>query len=329
MISSACPDEAKGVTPHAAGDIAETQLLLGETATMIRPRRSMLFMPGSNARAIEKARTLPADGIILDLEDAVAPDAKAQARAQIGEAVAAHGFGKREVLIRINGLDSPWWIDDLGMVAKAHPDGIVIPKVSSVKDLVAISDRLGDIRADHAIRVWAMIETPRGVLQAQEIAAQSRDSEMRLAGFIIGPNDIARETRMRVTPGRPTMLPLLSQCVLAARAWGIEILDGVYNNFSDADGFARECAQARDMGFDGKTLIHPSQIDACNAAFTPPDEEVAHAREILGVFERPENAHLGVVQINGQMVERLHAEIAKRTVAIADAIAATQVDRPA
>jgi citrate lyase subunit beta/citryl-CoA lyase len=299
------------VTPH---------LLWG--SVMIRPRRSLLFMPGSNARALEKARTLPADGLILDLEDAVAPDAKSQGRKQIFDAVTAKSFGAREVLIRINGLDSPWWLDDLDMAAKAHPNGIVIPKVAAVKDLTAIADRLGDIRADHAIRVWAMIETPLGVLRAPELAAQAHDVEIRLAGFIIGPNDIARETRMRITAGRPTMLPLLSHCILAARAGGIEILDGVYNNFSDTDGFAQECAQARDMGFDGKTLIHPSQIEPCNAAFTPPEDEVAKAREILGVFERPENASLGVVQVNGQMVERLHAEIAKRTVAIANAIAA-------
>jgi len=288
----------------------------------IRPRRSVLFMPGSNARALEKAKTLAADGFIFDLEDAVAPDAKAAARQQIADAVKSRGYREREILVRINGLDTAWWLEDVGMVAQAHPDGLVLPKVQGPDQLKAIADRLGDISADHAMRVWAMIETPLGVLHAEEIAAQARDFEMRLAGFIIGPNDIARETRMRMVEGRGPMLPVLSHCILAARAHGIDILDGVYNDFSDADGFARECAQAREMGFDGKTLIHPSQIDACNAAFTPAADEIARAREILAAFERPENAGRGVIQLNGQMVERLHIENARRTVAIADAIAA-------
>jgi citrate lyase subunit beta/citryl-CoA lyase len=288
---------------------------------MIHPRRSFLFMPGSNARALEKAKTLAADGFILDLEDAVAPDSKAAARQQIADAVTSRGYGRREVLVRINGLDTSWWLEDVGMVARVHPDGIVIPKVQSPDQLKAIADRLGDINADHAIRVWAMIETPLGVLHAEDIAAQARDFEMRLQGFIIGPNDIARETRMRMVKGRAPMLPALSNCVLAARAHGIDILDGVYNDFSDADGFARECAQAREMGFDGKTLIHPSQIEACNAAFTPAADEVARARDILAAFEKPENAGRGAIRLNGQMVERLHMEMAKRTVAIADVIA--------
>jgi citrate lyase subunit beta/citryl-CoA lyase len=288
---------------------------------MIRPRRSFLFMPGSNARALEKARSLAADGFIFDLEDAVAPDAKAAARAQIADAVTSRGYGGREILVRINGLDTSWWLDDVGMVARAHPDGIVIPKLQSPDQLKAIADRLGDINADHAIRVWAMIETPLGVLHAEDIAAQARDFEMRLEGFIIGPNDIARETRMRMVTGRAPMLPALSNCIFAARAHGIDILDGVYNDFSDADGFARECTQAREMGFDGKTLIHPSQIEACNAAFTPAADEVSRAREILAAFEKPENAGRGAIQLNGQMVERLHMEMARRTVAIADAIA--------
>lgn len=289
---------------------------------MVRPRRSLLFMPGSNARALEKARTLPADGIILDLEDSVAPDAKATARSQVAQAVSAKGFGPREVIVRINGLDTPWWLEDLDAAAKAKPDGILIPKVESVETITAISDRLGDTGADHAIRVWLMIETPLGVLRAQELAAQARDTEMRLAGFVIGPNDIARETRMRNVPGRTPMLPALMQCLFAARAHGLDILDGVYNNFNDADGFARECAQARDMGFDGKTLIHPSQIEPCNAAFTPAEDDVSAARAILAAFEKSENSGKGVIQINGQMVERLHAEMAKRTVSIADGITA-------
>ena len=288
---------------------------------MIRPHRSLLFMPGSNPRALEKARTLPADGIILDLEDSVAPEAKATARDQIAAAVAAGGFGKREVLIRVNALDSPWWIDDVTMAGKIRPDGILVPKISSVKDLSAIADRLSDINADASIRVWAMIETARAVLHAEELAAASRDSEMRLAGFVFGPNDISRETRIRMLPGREAMLPLITHCILAARAYGLEILDGPYSDISNINGFGQECTQARDLGFDGKTLIHPGQIEACNVIFTPPSEEVAHARRVITAFERPENSSRGAIRLDGQMVERLHADMARRTIAIADAIA--------
>jgi citrate lyase subunit beta/citryl-CoA lyase len=289
---------------------------------MIRPRRSVLFMPGSNARALDKARNLPADGVILDLEDSVAPDAKPMARDQIAAAVAARGFGRREIIIRINNLESPWWQDDLAMAAAARPDGILVPKVSNPADVKMLEERLRALKADPAIGLWAMIETPVAVLSAQQIAATARDGDRRLAGFIMGPNDIARETRMRMLPGRAAMLPLFSHCILAARAYGIEILDGPYNDISDIAGFAKECAQGRDMGFDGKTLIHPGQIDAANAAYTPPADEVARARKIMGVFDLPENVSKGVVQLDGQMVERLHVEMAKRTIAIADAIAA-------
>src|ERR1700709_14917 len=189
---------------------------------MIRPRRSLLFMPGSNPRALEKARNLPADGIILDLEDSVAPDAKAMARDQVAQAIAAKGFGRREVLIRVNALDSPWWIDDVTMAGKARPDGILVPKISSVEDLSAIADRLSDIGAAMSIRVWAMIETARGGLHAEEIAASSRDSEMRLAGFVFGPNDISRETRIRRQPGRAAMLSMITHCILATPLSGLE-----------------------------------------------------------------------------------------------------------
>lgn len=291
---------------------------------MIRPRRSVLFMPGSNARALEKARNLPADGIILDMEDSVAPEQKPLAREQIASAVAAKGFGKREIIIRTNNLESPWWMDDMAMAAKAQPDGILVPKVSSADDVQKIAARLSELKADPSISVWAMIETPIAILRAHEIAAQARDDKTRLAGFIMGPNDIARETRMRMLPGRAAMLPLFTHCIVAARAFGLEILDGPYNDIGDTAGFSRECAQGRDMGFDGKTLIHPGQIDAANAAYTPPPEEVARARKIIGAFDAPENQTKGVVQLDGQMVERLHVEMAKRTIAIADAIAAVK-----
>lgn len=289
---------------------------------MIRPRRSHLFMPGSNPRALEKARTLPCDGVILDLEDAVAPDAKAAARDNIAEAVASRGYGKREVIIRINALDSPWWIDDVTMAGKAKPDGILVPKISSVEDLSAIADRLSDIGADMSIKVWAMIETSRAILHAEELAAASKDSEMRLAGFVFGPNDIARETRIAMRPGRAAMLPMITHCVLAARLYGLDILDGPYSGIGDAEGFAEEAAQGRDLGFDGKTLIHPGQIDACNMVFTPPEQEVAQARRIIAAFTQPENVSRGAIQLDGRMVERLHADMAKRTIAISDAISA-------
>jgi citrate lyase subunit beta/citryl-CoA lyase len=287
---------------------------------MTRPRRSLLFMPGSNARALEKARNLPADGLILDIEDSVAPDAKAKAREQIAEAIAAKGFGKREVWIRTNSLDTAWWADDAAMAGQAKPDGILVPKVSSVADLDEIGDRLQAIGADPSIKVWAMIETARAVLDADKLAAASRDPKTRLAGFVFGPNDISRETRIKMQPGRAAMIPMITHCILATRAHGLEILDGPYSDISNVDGFALECAQARDLGFDGKTLIHPSHIVACNAIFTPPAEEVAEARKIIAAFEQPENASRGAIQLDGRMVERLHAEMARRTIEIADAI---------
>ena len=289
---------------------------------MTHPRRSLLFMPGSNSRALEKARVLAADAIILDLEDSVAPDAKPLAREQIAKAIAAGGFGKREVWIRTNALDTPFWAEDARMAASAKPDAILVPKVSSLDDLRTIAGALREAKADPSIRVWAMIETARAVLHVEELAAASRDVEPRLAGFVFGPNDISRETRIRMQPGRVIMLPMIIHCILAARAYGLEILDGPYSDFSNIEGFNQECAQARDLGFDGKTLIHPGQIEACNVIFTPPPEEVARARKIIAAFELPENAARGAISLDGQMVERLHADMARRTIAIADSIAA-------
>jgi citrate lyase subunit beta / citryl-CoA lyase len=288
----------------------------------IRPRRSALYMPGANARALEKAKTLPCDAVILDLEDAVAPDAKDKAREQAMAAVAARGFGAREVIVRINGLDTAWWLDDLAASVKACPDGILVPKVSKPADLETVTARLIGIAADRKIQVWAMIETPLAIMNAAEIAAMGRDAEARLAGFVMGTNDLAKESRARLLPGRGPMTSWLATAVLAAHAYGIDILDGVYNDINDADGFCRECTQGRDMGFDGKTLVHPNQIGPCNAAFSPTDDEVAQARKIIAVFERPENRTKGVVQLDGRMVERMHADIARRTVALADGIAA-------
>jgi len=288
----------------------------------VRPRRSVLYMPGSNARALEKAKTLPVDGIILDLEDSVAPDAKETARKQVCDAVKAGGFGHREVMIRINGIDTPWHADDLSAAAHAAPDAIVVPKVSNDNTLELVGRRLLDMGTAHRTRVWAMIETPLAIFNILAIAAAARDSETRLSGFIMGTNDLAKDTRARLVPGRTPMLPWLSQCVLAARHYGIDILDGVYNDIGNAQGFTEECRQGVEFGFDGKTLIHPSQIEACNAAFSPSPDEVAWARKMIAAFDLPENKTKGVVSIDGRMVERLHADMARRTVAVAEAIAA-------
>ncbi|WP_150523229.1 HpcH/HpaI aldolase/citrate lyase family protein [Roseibium sediminis] len=287
-----------------------------------RPRRSALYMPGSNARALEKARTLDVDCLILDLEDAVAPDVKAEARQQILDAVSAGGYGEREVVIRINALDTPWAEDDLKMVVQAKPDAVLIPKVNSPADLQEVAQKLKVLNAPEGLKLWAMMETPLAMLNAAAIAACGRDAGVGLSCFVMGTNDLAKETRARLVPARAVMMPWLMTCVAAARAGGIDILDGVYNNFQDADGFAAECAQGAEMGMDGKTLIHPKQVEACHLAFSPSDDEVAWARKINAEFEKPENASKGAIQVDGKMVERLHAEMGRRAIAIADAIAA-------
>jgi len=287
----------------------------------IRPRRSVLYMPGSNARALDKAKTLPVDGVILDLEDSVAPDAKEAARQQVVDAVKAGGFGTREVFIRVNGVDTPWHAEDLSAAAHAAPDVILVPKVSSSDTLELIGRRMLDMGTNHKTRVWAMIETPLAIFNILEIAAAARDSETRLAGFVMGTNDLAKDTRARLVPGRTPMLAWLSMCVAAARIHGIDILDGVYNDIGNSDGFAKECAQGVDLGFDGKTLIHPSQIEPCNTAFSPSPADVEQARKMIAAFDLPENKGKGVISIDGRMVERLHADMARRTVAIAEAIA--------
>ena len=286
----------------------------------IRPRRSVLYMPGSNARALEKAKTLPADAVILDLEDSVAPDAKEAARDQVVAAVKAGGFGRREVVIRVNGVDTPWHAEDLRAAAHAAPDAILVPKVANPETLELIGRRMLDMGTDHRTHVWAMIETPLAIFNILAIAAEAKDSESRLTVFVMGTNDLAKETRARLVPGRAPMLAWLSTCVAAARQYGVEILDGVYNDIGNADGFAAECRQGVEFGFDGKTLIHPSQIEPCNAAFSPSADEVVQARKIIAAFDLPENRNKGVVSLDGRMVERLHAEMARRTVTIADAI---------
>jgi len=277
-------------------------------------------MPASNVRALEKARTLPADAIILDLEDAVAPDAKKAAREQAVAAVKGKGFGPREVVIRVNSLDTRWSADDLAAAASAGPDAVLIPKVSSAEELQAIGKKLAG--APSSMAVWAMIETPVAILNIASIAAAAKDSKTRLTVFVLGTNDIAKETRARIVPGRLPMLAALSSVILAARANGVDVLDGVFNDIQDTTGFKRECEDGRDLGFDGKTVIHPSQIEPCNAVYSPAEAEVAQAKKIVDAFAQPENKGKGVITVDGRMVELLHAEIARRTVALHDAIAA-------
>lgn len=273
-------------------------------------------MPGSNARAMEKARDIPADALILDLEDAVAPDAKALARRQVCEAVAARGFGKRETVIRINGLQTEWVEDDLAAAISAKPDAILAPKISAPSDLEAIEERLRG--RDRAIALWAMIETPLAVLNLAALAGAGG----RLACFVMGTNDLVKELRGEHMPGRENLLAALGLAVAAARAGGLAVIDGVFNDISDAEGFAAQCRQARSFGFDGKTVVHPSQVEACNAIFSPSAEEVERARKTIAAFDLPENRGRGAIRLDGRMVERLHADIARRTVALAEAIAA-------
>lgn len=287
----------------------------------IRPRRSALYMPGSNTRAIEKAKTLAADVVIFDLEDAVAPDAKAQARDRVCAAVQAGGYGLRELVIRINALETPWGEADLAAAIAAAPDAILVPKVSSAETLAGVGLRLRKFGAAERTRIWAMIETPLAILRTENIASAARDVDTRLACFVMGTNDLAKDTRARLLPGRAAMLPWLMTALAAARAHGIDILDGVYNRLSDADGFRTECEQGRDCGFDGKTLIHPDQIATANEIYAPSRQEIESARAIVAAFEEPENAGKGAISLNGRMVERLHAEMAKRTLALAEAIA--------
>ncbi|MBX3445400.1 MAG: CoA ester lyase [Parvibaculaceae bacterium] len=286
-----------------------------------RPRRSVLYMPGSNARALDKAKDIPADALILDLEDAVAPDAKEEARAQVCAAVKGGGYGKREIVIRVNGLDTPWGRDDIKAAAAVAPHAILVPKINSAADVERAEEALSDAGAKPGLQLWCMIETPLATLNIQSIAQKAREPGSRMSVWVMGTNDIAKELRAAHTPDRVPMLVSLGLALVAARAYGLVILDGVYNDIKNEEGFAAICEQGRDMGFDGKTLIHPSQVGPCNTIFSPDPETVAFARKTIEAFELPENKGKGVLKVDGKMVEILHADIAKRTVAIADAIA--------
>jgi citrate lyase subunit beta / citryl-CoA lyase len=281
-----------------------------------RPRRSVLYMPGANERALEKAKTLPVDGLILDLEDAVGPDHKDAARRNACAAAASGEYGDREVTIRVNGLGTRWHDDDLAAACAAGPDAVVVPKVDSADEVRALVAAMEGHGAPEHTRLWAMVETPRSVLGAGEIAAASP----RLAALVVGTNDLVKELGARHVPGRAPLLTALSMAVLAARRSGIAVLDGVHNDVSDLGGFEAECRQGRDLGFDGKTLIHPTQISPSNAVFAPSDAEVEDARQLLEAWDA--GAGAGVVTHRGRMVEHLHVEVARRVIATAEAIRA-------
>lgn len=285
-------------------------------AATFRPRRSVLYMPGSNARAQEKAKSILADAIILDLEDAVAPDAKSAARETVCNSVTGGGYGGREMIIRCNGLDTPWGVEDVQAACAAQPDAILIPKVESaemVHELESLMEASGALATS---AIWCMIETPRGVLRVQEIASASS----RVAALVMGTSDLVKDVHARHTPLRLPMLTSLSLCILAARAEGLAILDGVYLDLQDADGFRDACVQGLEFGFDGKTLIHPSQVDPCNEVYAPDAAEVDLSRRIIEAFAEAEKEGKGVVVVDGKLVENLHVENAKRVVALAEAI---------
>jgi citrate lyase subunit beta/citryl-CoA lyase len=277
----------------------------------------MLAMPGSNARALEKGKTLAADVLMFELEDGVAESAKDQAREQVVAAVKGGGYGSREVVVRINVFDSPWYAADIAAMAPAGPDAIVIPKANSREDILRAARDMSAAGAPAHTALFAMIETPRALFDIERIASAA--AEAPLAAMVLGPNDIAKSTRARLTPGRPALIAWLSSAVLAARLHGVDIIDGIYNNFNDADGLRREAEQGRDLGMDGKMLIHPSQIAIVNEVFAPTPAEIEFARKIVELFDAPENAAIGVAQIEGRMVERLHLDGARRTLALAEA----------
>ncbi len=286
------------------------------TAQAHRPRRSALYMPASNAKAVEKARTLDADVIILDLEDAVAPEMKPAAREAAVAAVKAGGFGPREVVIRVNGIDTPWGAEDLAAAAEAGPDAVLVPKVNDAADVRLYDQHL--TAAPPSTRLWTMIETAKAAFHLWEIAEARHGT--RLSAWVMGVNDFAKEMRARQTPNRAPFLPLLTLSVAAARAHGLTILDGVHNDIEDLAALEAVCTQGVDFGFDGKTLIHPKHLEICNRVFSPSPEDVAWSQAVIAAFNAPENAGKGALRVDGKMAERLHLAQAERLVAVAEAI---------
>jgi citrate lyase subunit beta/citryl-CoA lyase len=285
-------------------------------STTVRPRRSVLYMPGANTRALEKARTLPADALIFDLEDAVAPEAKEAARTNVVLAAESRAYGKREIVIRCNGLGTPWGEADIAAIAQSGADAILVPKVESAAQVTHVVSLLDTAGAPTTMAVWAMMETPKGMLRAEEIAG----AHPRLGLFVMGTNDLVKDMRARHTPMRLPMITALGIGMLAARAHGLAILDGVYNDIQDTEGFRAVCQQGLEMGFDGKTLIHPSQVDPCNEIFAPSAAELAMADKIVAAFKAAQAEGKGVVTVDGRMIENLHVEQAERALALASAI---------
>ena len=288
-------------------------------AASARPRRSVLYMPGSNARALDKAKTLAADALILDLEDAVAPEQKAMAREQVCAAVTAGGYGARELIIRSNGLDTPWGRDDIIAAARAAPDAILLPKVESAAQVHAAEALLLQHGQDKTA-IWCMMETPKGILRAEEIAGASP----RLAALVMGTSDLVKDLNAQHTPLRLPVITALGLCMLAARAYGLAILDGVYLDLDDDTGFEASCRQGLEFGFDGKTLIHPKTLDTANRVFAPTEAQVAWAHKIIAAFEAATKEGKGVVLVDGKLIENLHVEQAKKLAALAEAIAKLQ-----
>jgi citrate lyase subunit beta / citryl-CoA lyase len=295
---------------------------MSASTSSIRPRRSVLYMPGANERALEKAKTLPADSLILDLEDAVAPEAKAEARERVCNTVKAGGYGPRELIIRVNGLDTEWGKADIKAAAQANPDAILAPKVATAEDIRWIDEAIAEGGASEKPRLWVMIETPLSILNIKEIAAAAKST--RLAGFVMGSNDLIKDFRAEPMPGRENLAACYTLAITAARAYDLLVFDGVYNDIANAEGFVAEAKQARAFGFDGKTLIHPSQVEPCNAIFAPPADAVAQAKDVIAAFADPANAGKGVLKVNGKMTELLHLAQARRMVAVAEAIAARE-----
>jgi citrate lyase subunit beta/citryl-CoA lyase len=287
-----------------------------------RPRRSALYIPGSNYRALDKAASLDADVLILDLEDAVLPEAKRDARAAVAAAVGVHAYGRREVVVRVNGLDTPWVASDIAAVAAARPDAILVPKISRVEDIRRARAALQAAEAPRDLMLWAMIETPLGVLNAAAIAAFGPGPGAQIGALVVGVNDLGRETGARITAGRPAFLPWLAQVVAASRAYGLAVLDGTFNDIDDKPALRIECEQGRDMGFDGKTLIHPNQIPIANEVFAPSEADVVWARKVVEAFRAPANSGKGVILVGGRMVERLHERMARKTLEIVEQLEA-------
>lgn len=285
-----------------------------------RPRRSCLYMPGANERALEKAKSLAADTVIMDLEDAVAPDAKDTARDTIRSAIRTGGYGHREIVVRINGLDTEWGQADLDMAVAAGADALLAPKVMDGSDIDRLDDAMSQVGAPASMGLWVMIEMPRAILNIQDIAS-ARD-RTRLTTFVMGTNDLAKEYRARMTPDRLAFQTALGLSIAAARAYNLVAIDGVYNDIKNEQGLIAECEQGRDLGFDGKTLIHPSQLDTANRVFAPSPHDVEHAQAVIEAFAAPENAGKGVLKVNGKMTELLHLDEARRTVAMDEAIRA-------